>query len=143
MKTRWCLAGLLAFSASSLVLAGGANFDFLTDADRNVLQERFVKELWPLMERGGKEGCIGCHALPKTGGAMKVSGNAEKDFRFLVKEGFFLPNDAGSMLAHIQSKDRKKRMPPPGKGEPWTEKETEILHRFVVDLGKMQQKRPK
>jgi hypothetical protein len=38
------------------------------------------------------------YTLPKTGGQMKMTGNLEKDFRMLVKEGFFIPNDSGSML---------------------------------------------
>lgn len=148
MKTRLWLAGLFLVLSVGSVLAlggggGGQNFDFLKDDDRKVLQERFAKELWPLLMRGEKNGCIGCHAQAKTGGHMKTTGNLEKDFRMLIREGFFLPNDSGSMVAHILSKDRKKRMPPPGKGDPWTEAEVKVLQDFVVDLDKKQQKKPK
>jgi hypothetical protein len=45
------------------------------------------------------------------------------------------------MLAHITSKDRKKRMPPPGKGDPWTKDEVEVLRKFVNDLETKQQKK--
>ena len=146
MKTRTILAGLIVLAGSSFAASlagGGPNFDFLKDDDRKAMQERFNKELWPLLVRGEKQGCIGCHALPGTGGQMKMSGNTEKDFRLLVKAGFFLPNDSGSMLSHILSKDRKKRMPPPGKGDPWTMEEIEVLAKFVADLDKKQQKKTK
>src|SRR5438552_865269 len=54
MKSHWVLAGLVAFAASGLAVAlagGGGNFDHLSDADRKVFQERFTKEIWPLLER--------------------------------------------------------------------------------------------
>src|SRR5439155_2814267 len=135
---------LLLFVGSNIAMAlvGGANFDFLKEEDRAVLEKRFVKEIYPLLLRGEKQGCVGCHS-GKIVSSLKMSGNAEKDFRMLLKEGFFIPGDSGSMLTRIQSKDRKRRMPPPGKGDPWTEKETEVLHRFVVDLDKKQQKKIK
>jgi hypothetical protein len=138
--------GLLAYAACSLAVAfggGGPNFDHLQDADRKAMQERFAKDVWPLLERNGKEGCVGCHQLAKTGGHMKMTGSIDKDFRMLVKDGFFIPGDSGSMLAHITSKDRKKRMPPPGKGDPWTKEEVEVLAKFVADLESKQQKKTK
>ncbi|MSQ94815.1 MAG: hypothetical protein EXR98_09705 [Gemmataceae bacterium] len=146
MKPRMFLAGLLIFAACSLGLAlaggGGGNFDFLTDADRKGMQERFVKEVWPLLQRQGKEGCVGCHN-GKIVSSLKMSGNAENDFRMMVKAGFFIPNDSGSLLTRIKSKDRKQKMPPPGKGEPWTDAEKDVLHKFVADLDKKNQKKTK
>src|SRR5437867_511798 len=111
MKTRLIVAVILTFVGATIAcaLGGGPNFDSLKDDDRKAMQERFAKELWPLLVRGDKNGCVGCHALPKTGGQMKMTGNVEKDFRKLVKDGFFIPNDSGSIVAHITSKDRKKR----------------------------------
>ena len=145
MKARLVLAAMVMIVSASFTVAlgGGPNFDFLKDDDRKAMQERFKKELWPLMERGEKNCCVGCHVLPKTGGNMKMTGNIDKDFRMLIKEGFFIPNDSGSMLAHILSKDRKKRMPPPGKGDPWTDAEVKVLQQFVTDLDKRQQKKAK
>ena len=145
MRMRLIIASLLVFGGCTLgitLAGGGGNFDRLTDADRTVLQERFVKEVWPLMQSQGKEGCVGCHQ-GKIVSSLKMSGNAEKDFRMMVKEGFFIPNDSGSLLTRIKSKDRKQKMPPPGKGEPWTEAEKDVLHKFVVDLDKKQQKKSK
>lgn len=145
MKTRIALVAMLVLTGSTLAVAlagGGGNFDHLSDADRAVMQQRFIKEIYPLLERGGKNGCVGCHA-GKIVSSLKTTGNAEKDFRMMVKEGFFIPNDSGSLLTRIKSKDRKQRMPPPGKGDPWTDAEKEVLHKFVVDLDKKQQRKPK
>jgi hypothetical protein len=107
------------------------------------MQERFAKELWPLFQRDGKNGCVGCHEQPKTGGNMKMTGKLDVDFPMLVREGFFIPGDSGSIHAHVISKDRKKVMPPPGKGERWTPQEVEVLEKFVADLDKKQQKKVK
>jgi len=145
MKTRVLLAALLLTTSTTfaVALAGADNFDSLKDEDRKAMQERFAKELWPLMTRNDKEGCVGCHAQAKTRGQMRMTGDLEKDFRKLVKEGFFIPNDSGSILAHVASKDGKQRMPPPGKGKAWTKEEIEVLQKFVVDLDKKQQKKVK
>ncbi len=145
MKTRLMLASMLAFvgATAALALGAGPSFDSLKDDDRKAMQERFAKELWPLMQRGEKNSCVGCHSRPKTGGQMKLTGKLETDFPMLVKVGFFLPNDSGSILAHVASKDRKQRMPPPGAGDPWTEKEIAVLQNFVADLDKKQQKKSK
>jgi hypothetical protein len=145
MNTRRALAVMLIVVGSSLAVAlagSGPNFDHLTDADRKVLQERFVKEIWSLMERGGKNGCVGCHS-GKINTTLKLTGNAEKDFRMLLKDGFFIPDDTGSMLTRIDSKTPRKKMPPPGKGDPWMKSEIEVLDRFVADLEKKQQKKTK
>ena len=145
MKTRWMLAAMLLFVGSGLAAAlagGGANFDHLTDGDRNVLQERFVKEIWPLLERNGKNGCVGCHN-GKIMSSLKMTGKADKDFRMLVKDGFFLPDDTGSVLTRVTSSNRKKVMPPAGKGDRWTKAEVEVLEKFVMDLDKKQQKKTK
>jgi hypothetical protein len=145
MKTPWTLAAMLLFMGSSLVATlagGGANFDHLTDADRNVFQERFTKEIWPLMERNGKNGCVGCHN-GKIVSSLKMTGKAEKDFRMLVKDGFFIPDDSGSVLTRATSNVLKKKMPPPGKGDPWTKAEVGVLEKFVAELDKKQQKKTK
>ncbi len=137
-KLRWF--GLVAYAGCSLAVAlagGGTNFDSLKDTDRQAMQERFAKEVWPLLQRNGKEGCVGCHQLPKGGGNLKLTGDSAKDFRMLVKEGFFIPGDSGSVLTQIG----KKRMPPAGKGKAWTKEEIEVLSKFVADLEDKQQKK--
>jgi hypothetical protein len=142
MKSRWFLAGLLC-SVSGVALLGGdgGNFDHLTDADRKLMQERFNKEIWPLLERNGKEGCVGCHSTGKVLNTLKLTGKRELDFPKLLREGFFIPGDTGSLLARITSQNRRERMPPPGKGDPWSMDDIELLQRFVTDLDSKQQKK--
>ena len=142
MSKKLMFIGLVAYAGCSFAAAlagGGPNFDYLKDGDRKAMQERFAKELWPLLERNGKEGCVGCHALAKTGGHMKMTGNIDKDFRMLVKDGFFIPDDLGSLLGRMQEKDLKRRMPP-DKRPGWSDKELELLKAFVADLDKKQKK---
>ena len=143
MKTRWMLAGMFAMMGTGLAVAlagGGGNFDKLSDADRKVFQERFTKEIWPLMQRNGKDGCAGCHgAGSKTVSSLKLKGDPAKDFPMLLKEGFFIPDDSGSVLTRISSKDKERRMP--HKREPWVKAEIDVLQKFVADLDKKQQKK--
>src|SRR4051794_39027265 len=96
------LSGLLLLVAflglRGWVLAQGRNFDKLADADRKVLGERFKADVWPLLVRGGKDGCVGCHSGGKLVSALRFSGDPDKDFRMLLREGFFLKDDGGSLL---------------------------------------------
>ena len=145
MKTTGLLGGIVILFGAALTVAlagGGPNFDHLNDADRKVLQERFTKEVWPLLERGGQKGCVGCHN-GKINSTLKMSGNTEKDFRMLIKQGFFLPEDTGSLHTRIVATNKKKAMPPPGKGDPWTKDDAEVLRQFVDDLDKKQQPKKK
>src|SRR5262245_59119482 len=121
LTRRFCAALLLAGTLvvlpdlSGLWASQGPNFDRLSDADRNAFGERFRRDIWPLLERGGKNGCVGCHD-GKIVSALKMSGNPDKDFRAMLRDGFFLKGDAGSLLARVLDKDKKRVMPPPSKG---------------------------
>jgi len=118
-------------------LAQPPSFDKLTGADRQVFQKRFEKEIWPLMTRNGKQGCVGCHS-GKQVTALRLTSKLETDFPMLIKDGFFLPNDAGSLLGRITDPDKERRMPKDR--APWTEQEVQVLRAFVGDLDKKQQK---
>jgi hypothetical protein len=135
---KYIAAGVVVLGLAAWQASAGGLFDRLNDPDRAVLQARFEKELWPLLQRGGKDGCVGCHR-PGQVTALKFSGEVGKDFRMLVKEGFFLPNDPGSLHSRIIDKDAKRRMPP-GKRIGWTAQEAELLQAFIVDLDRKQQK---
>jgi hypothetical protein len=111
------------------------SFDKLSDQDRQILQRRFEKEIWPLMQREGKKGCMGCHAGGQVT-ALRLTGELSKDFPMLVREGFFIPDDAGSLLGRVTDPDPERRMP--RKGKPWTDAEVQTLKTFVVDLNKKQ-----
>ena len=139
MATKQRLLCVLLLLAAVLLLAvelrAGqvGKFDKLSEADRKAFSERFQKEIWPLLERGGKDGCAGCHATKK--GSLHLSGDPAKDFVMLVGDGYMLRKDPGSMLERIVDKDKKRRMPPderPG----WTEAEVQVLRQFVDDLDK-------
>jgi len=113
----------------------GQSFDKLSDDDRTAFAARFKKEIWPLLQRDGKNGCVGCHA--KTGGTLRFSGNPDKDFAKLLREGFFLKGDAGSLLERIADKDVKRRMPP--KQPAWKGADIQLLRGFVDDVQAKQQ----
>jgi len=115
------------------------SFDKLSAEDRKIFQERFEKELWPLMMRNEKDGCIGCHTGKKTVTDLRLTGAIEKDFPKMLKMGFFIPDDAGSLLGRVTDKDKKRHMPPPPR-KSWTPEEIQLLRTFVMDMDKKQKK---
>lgn len=145
MTRTWLTRGLVVLGLVGAVACGSrwvpasqVSFDKLSDADRKAFQERFIKEVWPLMQRNGKDGCVGCHSTGKIVSALKLTGNAEKDFQKLLRDGFFLYGDEGSLLARVTEKDVKRRMPLDQK--PWTAAEIKVLHDFTKDLDSKQKK---
>lgn len=140
MSTMWIGLGAVAGITwlSLWQSSAGGSLDTLSEADRKVYQDRFAKEIWPLLQRGGKDGCVGCH---RTGSvtALHFSGDVGKDFRMLLQDGFFLPNDAGNLHARITDKDPQRRMPP-GKRPAWLAKEAEVLRIFTLDLNRKEKK---
>ena len=125
------LLGVAVGSGLAPLGAGqGQSFDKLSEEDRPVFAARFKKEVWPLLLRDGKNGCVGCHV--KTGGTLRFSGNPEKDFVKLLAAGFFLKGDPGSILERIADKDMKRRMPP--KQPAWKEADIQVLRSFVEDV---------
>jgi hypothetical protein len=129
---------MLAWSGVRWLSAGEPSFDKLSDKDRQAFAKRSEREVWPLMTREGKKGCVGCHS-GKIVSALKLTGDASKDFHMLLKEGFFLYEDPGSLLARITDKTESRRMPKDG--TPWVEKDVEVLRSFVADLDKKQAKK--
>jgi hypothetical protein len=139
------ISALLILSRREANAQQGLNFDRLSNEDRQALQKRFEKELWPLLTRHERDGCVGCHAGAKIVSALRMTGNVNKDFPMLVKQGFFIPDDAGSLLGRMLDKDPMRIMPPPAKDPKfkrahWTEPELAVLRAFVVDLEKKQRK---
>lgn len=138
----WTTLGLgylgLAFWGSQAA-TGGDDFDRLSDADRKAFQQRFVKEIWPLLTRGGKDSCVGCHGTGKLVTALRLKGDAEKDFVWMLKEGFFLHGDRGSLLGRVTDKSAERRMPL--KLPAWEEKDIAVLRQFSADLDARQKKR--
>lgn len=130
LGTLFCI-GLATIFAGLLY---GQSFDKLSDAEREVYAKRFKAELWPLLSRNGKDGCVGCHGA-KHQSSLHFTGQPDSDFRMLLKEGFFLYKDPGSMLEHVASKDDRSRMPP-GDRPRWTAAEIKLLTDFTVAVDK-------
>lgn len=139
------LATLVLLSRPQANAQQGPNFDRLSDADRQAFQKRFAEELWPLLTRYKRDGCVGCHAGGKIVSSLRMTGDIDKDFPMLIKQGFFIPGDAGSLLNRMLDKDPKRVMPPPAKDPNfqrprWTEQELNVMRAFVLDLDKKQKK---
>jgi hypothetical protein len=133
------LCGMLLLAVTVLAadrLRAGeiGKFDKLSPTDRKAFGERFQKEIWPLLERGGKDGCVGCHNGKKVT-TLRFSGEQAKDFLMLVGDGYMIRKDPGSLLERITDKDKKRRMPPDERPH-WTEAEVQLLRQFVDDLDK-------
>ena len=141
-RTLWLIAfagiaiGLL-FARREPTAAQGPNFDKLTDADRQALAERFKKEVWPLLVKDGKDGCVGCHN-GKVVSALKFTGDPDKDFRKLLRDGFFVKDDPGSLLSRIEDRNKKRQMPPPNKGTPWSAEDKKVLEALVSAIDQKQ-----
>ncbi len=113
-------------------------FDRLSEPDRKKFSARFEKEIWPLLIRNGKDGCVGCHN-PKHRSLLRFSGKPGADFRKILKDGFLLPDDPGSFL-HVVSTRNKREQMPPGDRKRWNQQEINFLKNFVIDLDKRQKK---
>ena len=139
MKVRSILiAGIVTIVCLGRVDSQAPKFDKLSDADRKAFGERFEKEIWPLLQRGGKDGCVGCHHA-KYQSVPRFAGEPGADFRMLLKEGFLLHNDSGSLYSVVVTRDLKRRMPT-GKRPAWNDEDKQVLRRFIEDVDKKQGK---
>ena len=93
---------------------------------------RFESEIWPLMTRHERDGCVGCHT-PRHRSMLKFSGRADADFRMLLEGGFLLPQDPGALLHVVTTPNPKTRMPPDDRPS-WSGDEVALLKRFVTEL---------
>ena len=132
------LIGGLVWWSQPASATQGPNFDKLSAQDRAAFQKRFEVEIWPLLVRSGKDGCIGCHA-GKIVSALHTKGDVAKDFPMLLKDGFFLVDDPGNLLSRIKDANAKRRMPPGGRPR-WTDEEAATLRAFMVDMDRKQEK---
>ena len=124
----------MAFLASaSWLLTGIASAGEALNAEQmKKWTERFEKEVWPLLSRNGKDGCVGCHT-PRHRSTLRMSGHAGEEFERLLTGGFLLPEDPGAFL-HVVSTPNPKTHMPPGKRAAWTADEIALLKRFVIEL---------
>jgi hypothetical protein len=135
-RRMWIAVAVLALIGLSVTRGGGGSFDKLGDADRQAFQARFEREVWPLLLRDGKDGCVGCHVANHRS-TLKFVGKAGDDYRKLLADGFFLHNDSANLVAVIETKDRKKKMPP-GQRPAWAADDIKVLKQFIADVDKKQ-----
>ena len=93
---------------------------------------RFEREVWPLLSRNGRDGCVGCHTS-RHRSTLRLKGSADEDFRKLWSDGFLIPDDPGGVLHLVSTRNPKTRMPP-GKRPAWNDGEIALLRRFVTEL---------
>ena len=91
------------------------------------------------MNRDGHQ-CVDCGqdgkrlvGLDKIVSDLRVKGEPDKDFRYMLRAGFFLKGDAGSLLSRINETQKNRTMPPPELPR-WTDAEKKILSDFVNDV---------
>ncbi len=138
-RPMWIALAALALAGASITRGGGpGSFDKLSDADRRLFQERFERDIWPLLLRDGKDGCVGCHVANHRS-TLKFVGKAGEDYRKLLADGFLLHNDSANLVAVIETKDRKKRMPP-GQRPAWGADDIQVLKQFIADVDKKQKR---
>jgi hypothetical protein len=104
----------------------------LSAADHKAFELRFQRDLWPLLSRNGKDGCVGCHHREHKSG-LQFFPDADTSFQVLLTEGFFEPANPSSLLARASAPKGDGRMPP-GSRPGWTDAELQTLRRFVNDL---------
>src|SRR5262249_26084233 len=102
MNMRFFLVAALLLTAAAALPAPrrleagqASSFDKLSDQDRKALGERFKRDVWPLLQRGGKDGCVGCHRDVKLVSALPMTGAGDRDRRLLARWGFLLKDAAG------------------------------------------------
>jgi hypothetical protein len=95
-------------------------------------QTRFDRDLWPLISNNGKSSCLRCHDSQHRS-SVRLSGDSEKDFATLLREGFLHPSDPSGIHYAITSEEPDTKMPP-AKLPKWTEDQVKIFERFTQDL---------
>ncbi len=116
-------AALVDLSSPSVELDAEVHHEF---------QERFDREIWPIISDNGKSSCIRCHDQNHQSG-FRLTGEASADFTAMLGDGWFHPHDPGGILFCITSKNPEFMMPP-GKLPRLEEAQVEVLTEFARDL---------
>lgn len=104
----------------------------LKGEDAAALQERFTREVWPLLERANG-GCISCHNAKNPSQLHFSADGPAANFKKLLAGGFFDPENPSGIIARVVTADSSIRMPPPP-FKAWTDDEISSLRSFVTDL---------
>jgi len=103
------LLSLLALAAP--VGRHGTNPTPRNEADpQAVLFQRFDKEIWPLLARGGDHSCVGCHDA-ESSSELHFYPDARSSFVMLLERNYFATNTPDSLLGRLTSTHPKRRMP--------------------------------
>ncbi|HEU4754393.1 MAG TPA: hypothetical protein VFU47_14895, partial [Armatimonadota bacterium] len=94
--------------------------------------ERFRTEIWPLLERA-EGGCVSCHNEKNPSQLHFPAEGSSASFKRLLTQGFFEPENPGSLLSRVASPLKEQRMPPPP-ARSWSDAEIAKLRAFVTDL---------
>ena len=130
-----CLAVILSLAVRVETACGGTSRSPDQTDLSAAFNARFEKEVWPLMIRRDRDGCVGCHNA-RHRSTLKFSGEAARDFQMLLREGFFLVDDPGGLL-HVVTTSNPDTHMPPGKRPSWTAEEIGTLRRFVEELSQI------
>ena len=107
-RDAWIVA-LVLFLGLMPVLAQSPSFDRIPEADKPALRKRFETEVWPFFQLRVAPG-TSASAVHEQGWFAKAPRNADRDFDMMLKEGFFLPDDAGSLIVRVADTDKKRRI---------------------------------
>ena len=83
----------------------------LTPDDTKAFEDRFAKELWPLMQ----ENCVPCHGS-KNASQLLLVGDSRAAFLKMLGEGFFDADNHASILERVATTDKQIIMPPTSMG---------------------------
>jgi hypothetical protein len=104
----------------------------LAPDDAAQLEERFTREIWPLLDRANG-GCVSCHNAQNPSQLHFSADGPGGNFKKLLSGSFFEPENPVSLLARVTSPVKEQRMPPPPM-KAWTDDEVGKLRDFVTDL---------
>lgn len=104
----------------------------LAAEDATILQDRFTREIWPLLERANG-GCVSCHNAKNPSQLHFAAEGPAPNFKKLLAGGFFDPENPSGIMARVTTADSAVRMPPPP-FKAWAEDEISLLRSFVTEL---------
>lgn len=131
---RSLLVGLFFFSAPYILLGEDSSSSPSSVNSQKVFQARFESQIWPLLLKGtGKDSCVGCHNPENKQTQLHYYQDPKENFRFLLTEGYFDPENPDALIRRVATKSRRKRMPP--KPQPaWDKKQIQVLKRFSEEV---------
>jgi hypothetical protein len=141
----WRMGGLLslapgrwaAWLATGLMLCpvvgSAAGSELAGSRSEEAFFQRFQRELWPLLTRGGEHSCVSCHDADNRS-PLHFFSEPHSDFRMLRENAYFSATEPDTLLGRLTSTNPKKRMPKGKTAQPWSDREIQALRSFAADL---------